>query len=218
MPTYTVSSPFWKSLSAAVFFMFGVVVTLPGSAVAAEQVTLEKALAEMSMGDPNAPVVLNEYSSLTCGHCANFHANSLPELKKKYVETGKVRIVFHDFPLDNLSVAAVGLARCAGSPRNVEFFDMLYQTQGNWIQAENKIGALAALARFYGLENEDVMACLQNEELMTAIQKNRDQAAAMYGIDSTPSFVLDGQVIKGALSADDMGDMLDKALEKRGVK
>ena len=218
MPTYTAKLSFWKNLSAAVFLVFGVIITVPGSVAAADMVSLDEALAEMSMGAPNAPVVLNEYSSLTCGHCANFHTQTLPEIKKKYVDTGKVRIVFHDFPLDNLSVAAVGLARCAGSPRNVEFFDMLYQTQMDWIRAENKVGALAALARFYGLEGQDVMACLQNEELMTAIQKNRDRAAATYGIEATPSFILDGKLIKGGMSADDLGDLLDKALEKRGVK
>lgn len=217
MRTYTNLTNFWKTLGAAVALTLTAYLGAP-SAASAQMVDLDKALEEMSLGDPNAPVVLNEYSSLTCGHCANFHALSLPDLKKKYVDTGKVRIVFHDFPLDSLSVAAVGLARCAGSPRNVEFFDMLYQTQGNWTRAENKVGALAALARFYGLENDDVMACLQNEELMTTIQKNRDRAADMYGIDSTPSFILDGKLIKGALSADDMGDLLDKALEKRGVK
>ncbi|MCW8915026.1 MAG: DsbA family protein [Magnetovibrio sp.] len=216
MPTYTNTFKFLKSLSAALALVFGAVVSLPNMAQA-QLVSTDKALEEMSMGDPNAPVVLHEYSSLTCGHCANFHMKSLPELKKNYVDTGKVRIVFHDFPLEPRAVAAVAIARCAGSPRNVEFFDMLYQTQENWARSEQFIASLTALARFYGLSSEDVITCLSDEKLMTTIQKNRDRDSANFGIKSTPSFILEGKLIEGALSADDMSDLLDKALAKKGV-
>ncbi len=217
MPTYTNTSKFLKSLSAALALVFAVVLSLPNT-VQAQLVSTDKALEEMSIGDPNAPVVLHEYSSLTCGHCANFHTKSLPELKKKYVETGKVRIVFHDFPLEPRAVAAVALSRCAGSPRNVEFFDMLYDTQESWARSEQFIAKLTALARFFGLSADDVITCLSDEKLMTTIQKNRDRDSATFGIKSTPSFILEGKLIEGALSADDMGDLLDKARAKKGMK
>ena len=110
----------------------------------AEVATVEQALSEMSIGSADAPVTLHEYSSLTCPHCATFHAEALPQIKKNYVDTGKVRIVFHDFPLDNLALAAVALARCAGPKRNVEFFDMLYQTQADWSRSDQPQAALTA--------------------------------------------------------------------------
>lgn len=230
MPTYADNAPtntnvvglnVMKSKAQALWacsiaFIAALAVIAPLSANA-EVATVEDALSEMSIGSADAPVTLHEYSSLTCPHCASFHTGALPQIKKNFVDTGKVRIVFHDFPLDNLALAAVALARCAGPKRNVEFFDMLYQTQADWSRSEQPQAALTALARFYGLNQEDVVTCLSSETLIKTIQVNRDRDSDLYGIQSTPSFMLEGKKIEGALTYDDFEDLLNKALAKKGA-
>lgn len=184
----------------------------------AEVASTDAAMSEMSMGSADAPVVLHEYSSLTCPHCASFHADSLPGIKKEYVDTGKVRIVFHDFPLDNLALAALMIVRCSGPEQNLDFFNMLYDTQPDWSRAENPRAALVALARFYGMDINDVNSCLSNEGLMNTIVEKRTQASDLHGIQSTPTFLLEGKKIEGALSFDDFKDELDKALAAKGAQ
>lgn len=220
MPTFATKVQVLKTTARAGLAAFALLAAAPlivPSPAHAQMATPQQALAEMSIGSADAPVTLHEYSSLTCPHCANFHTGALVDIKKNYVDTGKVRVVFHDFPLDNLALAGVALARCAGPGRNVEFFDMLYQTQTDWARSEQPIGALTALARFYGLSADDVTACLSSEELIRTIQTNRDNDSAAFGIQSTPSFMLEGKKIEGALSYDDFKDLLDKALAAKGV-
>lgn len=182
----------------------------------AEPAATAQAMSEMSIGSPDAPVVMHEYSSLTCPHCADFHKDTLPAIKKDYVDTGKVRIVFHDFPLGNLALGAMMIVRCAGPERNIDFFNMLYDTQTDWARAENPHAALVTLSRFYGLSADDVDACLGNTELMTAIQAAQQDAVNAYGIDSTPTFIIDGQKIAGGLPYGDFQKVLDKALAAHG--
>lgn len=184
----------------------------------AEMVSTEDAMTEMSMGAADAPVVMHEYSSLTCPHCAAFHKDTLGQIKKEYVDTGKVRVVFHDFPLGNLALGAMMIVRCSGPDRNIDFFNMLYDTQSDWAQAENPRAALETLSRFYGMTGDDVTACLSDTELMNAIVANRDTASAMHGIDSTPTFLIEGQKIPGNLPFDDFKDILDKALAAKGAQ
>ena len=216
MSTYAKNSKVLKSLARVGAVLFAVLATLP-MAAQAQMASIQDALAEMSMGSPDAPVTLHEFSSLTCPHCATFHTEALPLIKKNYVDTGKVRIVFHDFPLDGLAEAATALARCAGPGRSVDFFDMLFQTQSNWSRSNNPLGSLTAIARFYGLSADDVATCIGSDELLTAIRDNRERSAATFGIQSTPSFLLEGQKIVGALGYDDFKDLLDKALAAKGA-
>ncbi|MDH5772781.1 MAG: DsbA family protein, partial [Rhodospirillaceae bacterium] len=123
----TISAYFQRAHQSAVtvskhllLLVFVLLLAMPGKSFAGVADTAE-ALSEKTIGSPDAKVVIHEYASLTCSHCANFHTNVLPEIKKNYVDTGKVRIVYHDFPLDDLALAASMLARCAG---NDKFFPM----------------------------------------------------------------------------------------------
>lgn len=187
-------------------------------AAEAQMASTDQAMSEMSLGHADAPVTLNEYASLTCGHCANFHKNTLPLIKKEYVDTGKVRIVFHDFPLGDLAKGAVMIARCAGPDRYVDLVDMLFQTQDNWARSDNPLASLVTLTRFYGLNSDDVNACLGNQQLMQFVQNNKDNASAIYNIQSTPTFVLDGKIIEGAQGFDVFQKALDDALAAKGAK
>ncbi|MBL4691822.1 MAG: DsbA family protein [Magnetovibrio sp.] len=178
----------------------------------AQMASFEDAKGEMSIGNADAPVTLHEYASLTCGHCANFHKNTLPKIKKQYIDTGKVRVVFHDFPLDALAMGAVMIARCSGPDRFADFTDMLFQTQSTWRDADNPLPALKTLAQFYGLKGDDVQTCLNNQDLLKSVQSNQKAASARHKIRSTPSFVLDGELIEGAQPFDNFKAALDKSL------
>lgn len=199
-------------------FVFAALCAFAPATARAEVATTEAAMSEMSLGSKDAPVVLNEYSSLTCPHCASFHTDTLPIIKKEYIDTGKVRIVYHDFPLDNLALAALMIVRCSGPEQNIDFFNMLYDTQPDWSRAESPRAALVALARFYGMDINDVNTCLSNEALMNTIVEQRTQASDLHGIQSTPTFILDGKKIEGSLSFDDFKDVLDKALAAKGAQ
>ena len=214
MPTYTKIFRGFALMAAMASALFA----LSPATARAEVASTEAALAELSLGSADAPVVLQEYSSLTCPHCARFHADVLPTLKKEYIDTGKVRLVFNDFPLDNMALSALVIARCSGPERNVDFFNMLYETQADWSRAANPLAALVALARFYGMNADDVTACLSNQQLIDTIVANRTKASDLHGIQSTPTFILDGEKIEGAMSFDVFKEKLDKALAARGVK
>lgn len=222
MPTYNKnlfrSAPMraMTALIIAIVFGFG---TFDARAQSVSQsVSLEDALKTMSIGSPDAPVVMHEYSSLTCPHCAAFHTDTLPKIKKDYVDTGKVRIEFHDFPLGGLALGALMIVRCSGPERNVDFFNMLYETQGDWAQNNNPRGALIALARFYGMSADDVNACLANKALQTAIAENAQMATDVHNIQSTPTFIVEGKVIPGNMPYEDFQDILDDALAAKGVE
>jgi len=221
MSTYTFKAKTLKILTHAAPFALAALLVMPGlvapTSARAAMASVQDALSEMSIGSPDAPVTLHEYSSLTCGHCANFHTKTLPDIKKNYVDTGKVRIVFHDFPLDNLAFAAAMIARCAGPKRHFELFDRLYHAQDTWARSEKPRAALVAIARFSGLSIEDVDQCLQSEELNKGIQSASQNAQDLYSISSTPTFVLNGKKIQGALNYDDFKDELDKALSAKGA-
>lgn len=218
MPTYTNTLRGFALFAAIIGIGAGALLALSPATAQAEVVSTDVALGEMSLGNADAPVVLHEYSSLTCPHCAAFHADTLPAIKKEYVDTGKVRIVFHDFPLDNLALAALMIVRCSGPERNVDFFNMLYETQADWSRASNPRGALVALARFYGMDGADVNTCLTNEAMMNAVIEARTSATDLHKIESTPSFVLDGNLITGALPFDAFKEKLDQALAAKGAQ
>ena len=196
----------------------GALFALSPATARAEVASADVAMSEMSLGSADAPVVLHEYSSLTCPHCARFHSDTLPAIKKEYVDTGKVRIVFHDFPLDNLALAAQMIVRCSGAERNIDFFNMLFDTQPDWSRASNPRAALVALARFYGLDAVDVNTCLTDEKLMNAIIADRTNASDLYDIQSTPTFILNGKKIEGALAFGEFKTEIDKALAAKGAR
>lgn len=218
MPTYANTIRGFALFAVVFAITVGAAMSVAPTDARAEIVSTDVAMGELSLGSADAPVVLHEYSSLTCPHCAAFHADTLPAIKKEYVDTGKVRIVFHDFPLDNTALAAMMIVRCSGPERNVDFFNMLYETQPDWSRATNPRGALVALARFYGMNGADVNACLSNQALIDAIMAARTSATDLYKIESTPSFVLDGNLVVGAHSFDAFKEKLDAALAAKGAQ
>lgn len=152
-------------------------------------------LEEMVMGDPNAPNVIVEYASMTCPHCAAFHEKLLPELKSKFVDTGKVRFVFREFPMDNLAAAAFMLARCSGKEKYFPTVEVLFKTQKTWAKVgdDAKPMLLQALNEVGGFTPESFDKCLDNKKLFNDINAVRKRANEEFKVSSTPSFFVNGK-------------------------
>jgi len=151
-------------------------------------------LAERSIGRADAPVVVREFFSLTCSHCATFHRETMPRVKRDLVDTGKVRMVFHDFPLDQIALAGAAVARALPPASYEPFITALLASQDRWAFARgvNNIEEIAKIAALAGLSRSAFDAAVADEALRAEILKGRDEYARTYGIESTPSFVFNG--------------------------
>jgi protein-disulfide isomerase len=161
-----------------------------------ESLHKEGALKDIARGNKDAPMTIIEYSSLTCGHCANFHKKVLPDLKSKYIDTGKARYIVREFPLDNLSVAAFMLARCK-EDKYSDIVENLYAHQEEWAFAKNPLEKLKERAKTLGYTDESFMSCLRDQALLDKIVSVRDLASKEFGVTSTPTLFVDGKIIRG---------------------
>ena len=153
----------------------------------------EEILAERVMGAPDAPVTLTEYASLTCSHCAAFAVEVLPTLKKEYVETGKVKLIYKDYPLDRLALSASMMARCAPKERYFGLLETLFRTQAQWATAADPAAALQRLGQIAGLSKESFEACIATKDIFDGIMAERAEADEKVKITGTPTFVLNGK-------------------------
>ena len=143
------------------------------------------------LGKADAPVTIIEYGSLTCPHCAEFDRTTLPDVRKNWIETGKAKLVFRVFPLNQLDVHAAMLARCVPPDRYYAFIDTLYQNQPSWMRAANPEQALANIARLAGLDEDKVKSCVGDKSVEDAVVATA-YAAQKSGVDSTPTFFING--------------------------
>lgn len=154
-------------------------------------------LGEMVLGDEKAPVTIIEYASATCPHCANFHKGTFKVLKGKYIDTGKVRFVFREFPFDNPSLAAFMMARCAPKDKYFPMIDILFEQQRKWAsQGADVRGELFNIARLGGFTEKTFDECLKNEEIAKGVIAVRDTGMQL-GVASTPSFFVNGVLMRG---------------------
>lgn len=183
------------------------------SAKAAESLpAVADILSERVLGKADAPVTLIEYASFTCPHCANFAKETLPAVKKDYIETGKVKLIYRDFPLDNLAMRASMMARCAPQERYFGLVETLFQTQANWARASDPAGALKRLGAVAGLSGENFDACMTNKEVFDGIMSMRAKADQEHKVNSTPTFFIDGKKVTGDLSLAQFRKQLDAAI------
>ncbi|MBU6475097.1 MAG: DsbA family protein [Alphaproteobacteria bacterium] len=141
------------------------------------------------LGDPNAPVTIIEYASLTCPHCAHFDTEILPQVKKQLLDTGKAKLIYRDFPLDNFALKAAMMARCVSPLKYFDMIDVLFTNQERWIKAKDPMAALAQLGSLAGMDASQFKACTENADLQTDIVTNMKQAERVYKVNSTPTFV-----------------------------
>jgi len=160
-------------------------------------------------GSANAPVTIVEYASLTCPHCASFHATVLPKLKEGPIAEGKARLIFRDFPLDGLALRASALARCGGPERRLAILDLLFESQGAWAQSQDPLAALAAIGKLAGLKEEASRACMEDRGMFDRIIAEAQEGELKHKVRSTPSFIIDDQLYRGGLTAEDMIGVID---------
>jgi protein-disulfide isomerase len=171
-------------------------------------------LEDIVMGKPDAPNTIVEYASMTCPHCAQFHKSVLPELKTKYIDTGQVKLILREFPLDGLAVAAFMLARCSGPDRYYPMVGALFETQGTWaVPGEEGKEKLLLIAKQAGFSKERFDQCVGDKELFNKIVAVRQRANDKFGVDSTPTFFVNGK----RLTADHQLKDLDAALGGAGT-
>jgi protein-disulfide isomerase len=176
------------------------------------------ALSEMTQGSADAPVTVIEYASVTCPGCAAFHEQVYPSIKQDYIDTGKVRFVFREFPTnpEELSVAGSMLARCAADKGGKEAYflviDALFKTQREWIYGDTR-DELLKIASQVGLDEAAFNACVGRQELVDLINDNISYGRDRYDVQSTPSFIVNG-TLRHFSNAADMAKALDEALEK----
>lgn len=176
----------------------------PVSAMATFDV--DAALAERIAGDPAAPVTIVEYASFTCPLCASFHTGATYDgLVKRYIDTGKVNLIYRDFPLDDVSLRASMVARCASAKGYFDLVRALYETQNDWANAEYPTAALAKIA---GLDAPMLDACLASRELRDGLFRIRQQGTDA-GVQFTPTFIVNGTVYPGSQSIEEFSKIID---------
>lgn len=175
---------------------------------------VERALKQRTMGDPDAPVTIEEFASLSCPHCATFHKTVLPELKAQYIDTGKVYFVFTDFPLNAPALAGSIVARCLPESRYFKFLSFLFEKQEDWAFEGQHVDYLKQNARLLGLSEEKADLCLNSEDIRMGLVSEMQEAQAEHEVSSTPSFVINGtQVVTGVRSFEDFKANIDPLLE-----
>ena len=168
---------------------------------------------DRSIGDPNAPITMIEYASVTCPACANFHAIVYPELKEEYIDTGKVHFIFREFPTPPVDRAYAGfmLARCMPEDRYFGFIDVLFKQQAVWVSAQDSASELLKIGRMGGMTAEQFNACMQDQEEIERIEQVVEDGQNVFGISATPTFVINGTTYAGR-SFEDFKQVLDPLL------
>jgi protein-disulfide isomerase len=183
-----------------------------GKDVSPEELMRPGPLPEQVLGSPDAPVTIVEYASMTCPHCATFHEKTYPELKKKYIDTGKVRFVFREFPLDPIAAAGFMLARCAGEGKYFPMIETLFHQQKEWA-VQRPLPPLLAIARQAGFTQQSFEQCLANQKLLEDLEKVRERGAKEFGVTSTPTFFVNGKVQRGAPTIEDLDKLIEPYLK-----
>lgn len=159
-------------------------------------------LPDIVMGKEDAPYTIVEYSSMTCPHCANFHKDVLPEVKKKYIDTGIAKYVLREFPFDNVAAAAFMLARCVDESKYYEFVDLLYANQEEWAFGGNPLPALQKFSKQAGFTEARFNECLRDEKLLKHVEWVRDRGHNEFGVKATPTFFINGKRLDNHSIAD----------------
>ena len=164
----------------------------------------EGALPDVWLGSADAPVTVIEYASMTCPHCAAFHHDTFPALKKDYIDAGKVRFSLREFPFDPIATAGFMVARCAGPDKRNAMIDLLFAQQKNWAFVDKPLQGLTNLVKQTGMSQETFESCLKDQKLYDNINAVRDVAAKQFSVDATPTFYINGKKVAGEMSIDEM--------------
>jgi protein-disulfide isomerase len=166
------------------------------------------------IGKPDAPITIIEYASMTCPHCAEFHRETLPKLKEAWIDTGKAKLVFRDYPLDGSAVKASLLARCAPPDKFYGYIDILFKSQEAWAHSPDPVPALQRFAKLGGMSDEQFQACMKDDVVQNKIIASRLAGEKEFKVESTPTFIINGKRLVGAQPFQAFDDLL-KTLEPK---
>ncbi|MGH6982448.1 MAG: DsbA family protein [Stellaceae bacterium] len=144
------------------------------------------------MGKPDAPVTIVEYGSLACPHCAAFVQEKLPAIRKEWIDTGKAKMVYRDFPTNGAALRAGAVARCAPPDQYFAFIESFFATQERWLLAKDPMAALKGIARLGGMDAATFDRCVDDAKIQDAIVAQATRAKDDYGVDATPTFFFIG--------------------------
>ena len=184
-------------------------------AQSAADVAKPQSLPDMALGPADAAVTITEYASMTCPHCASFNATVFPKLKAEYIDTGKVRYIFREFPLDIKAAAGSMLTRCIANGDAQKYFavtDMLFRSQNDWV-VKNTTETLTRIGKQAGLSQQQVEACLKDQALLDKIAADQKYASDILRVDSTPTFFINGEKIKGESSIEEFQKRINPLLK-----
>lgn len=183
---------------------------------AALEVDMDNALAERAMGDPDAPVVMIEYASMTCPHCARFHNEILPKVKASLIDTGKVRLIFRDYPLDTHALRAAMMARCTDRANYFNLVEVIFKNQDRWVKSADPLAGLKQLGALAGMDSSYIESCIKNPQLEQFILSGMQDAQRKYKIKATPTFVFnnDAEQLSGDQNPEDFENMVQKLMKK----
>ncbi|MET4119592.1 protein-disulfide isomerase [Bradyrhizobium sp. JR4.1] len=184
-------------------------------AQAAGDVAKPVSLPDMALGPKDAAVTITEYASMTCPHCAAFNEQVFPKIKSEYIDAGKVRYIFREFPLDIKAAAGSMLSRCIANGDAPKYFavtDMLFRQQNDWV-AKNTTETLTRIGKQAGLTQQQVEACLKDQALLDKIAADQKYASDVLKVDSTPTFFINGEKIKGETSFEEFAKKINPLLK-----
>jgi len=167
------------------------------------------------LGSSKAPVKIKIFSSLTCPHCANFHINVVTKIKEKYIETGKVQLIFIDFPLDQIAFNAAKLLHCLDKKKQMNFLNTIYETQNKWTDAQNADDInknLEKIIKKFGINSTQFDRCLANEAISDKILNGRIDATQKYSINSTPTIIINEKKFEGSVSFKSIEKKIEKLI------
>ena len=181
----------------------------------ASEVAKPVSLPDMALGPANAPVTITEFASMTCPHCAAFNDNVFPKIKSAYIDSGKIRYVFREFPLDIKAAAGSMLARCIAKGDSAKYFaviDMLFKQQSDWVM-KNTTEVLGRIGKQAGLSQQAVEDCLKDQALLDKISADQKYASEVLKVNSTPTFFINGEMIKGETSFEEFAKKINPLLK-----
>ena len=184
-------------------------------AQSAADVAKPVSLPDMALGPANATVTITEYASMTCPHCAAFNAEVFPKIKSEYIDTGKVRYIFREFPLDIKAAAGSMLSRCIAKDDSAKYFavtDLLFRSQNDWVM-KNTTETLTRIGKQAGLSQPEVEACLKDQKLLDKIAADQKYASDVLKVDSTPTFFINGEKIKGETTIEEFEKRINPLLK-----
>ena len=175
----------------------------------------KQALPDMVQGKSDASVTIIEYASMTCTHCAHFHETVYPSLVKNYIDTGKVKFILREFPLDPLATAGFMLARCAGPDKRAAIVDLLFDKQQSWAFVDKPLEALSDMLKQTGMSKESFETCLKDQKLYDQINEVRDRGSQAFGVSATPTFYVNGTKVTGEVTPESLAKILDPLVAKK---